>query len=159
MTLRELIILCTVSVIALSQTHAQSYLLLRDRKNHSFSVGDPLTLKVDESKISGIISSFTDSSFFFQTRKEIPLRNIKTVYIPNPRRKSIGNVYTAAVLLPLADLINSGAPIANNVWRITAGIVGFGVLLEILHKGRIKIRSTAQMQIISKGLTDPENDG
>lgn len=89
-----------LTLLSCSACFGQTQLLVKGKKNFFYKKGDEITLGIDDHKISGKIAAFTDSSFFLQSRGEIPIKQIEMIYRSNPRRGSIGKIYVAALLFP-----------------------------------------------------------
>ncbi len=76
------------------------------------------------------------------------MNQIDVIYRKNPRQRGIKNIYTAALLLPLADMANNGTPVDNDVVKISSVLVISGLVIQILHRRRLKIRHSSQLRII-----------
>ncbi|MEM6830459.1 MAG: hypothetical protein AAF551_08065 [Bacteroidota bacterium] len=127
---------------------AQPYLHVKHKRNLFYKVGDEITLLLDGRKTTGEIAAFTDSSFFFQNNREIPISRIETIYRKNPRNSSITKVYIAAVALPVIDLANNGRPVGDSIWKISAILGTSALVLQLLHKRRIRIKNKSSLRIL-----------
>jgi len=144
------VILTTLFASKLVLTYfSQPYLHVNHKKSLTYKIGDELRLLYDGRKIAGEIALFTDSSLVFRNRREIILDRIGAIYRENPRKGSVSKIYTATIILPLIDIANNGYPVDDNVWKISSGLLMVALVIQILHRKKLKIRNATQLLIIA----------
>ncbi len=142
-------LILTISFVLIATcSFSQSYLHVNHKRTYLYKQGDEITISFDGRKTSGMIAFFTDSSMFFEDRREIPVSKIEVIYRKNPRKRGISNIYIAALVLPLVDIANNGSPVDNDVLKISSALITSALIIQFLHRRKLKIRYPGQLRII-----------